>query len=54
VDWLYRAAASAHCLEGKSYPDIVAELRAMGMQVDAEALRKAVDRWVKKAVEIKV
>jgi hypothetical protein len=53
-DWQTRAAASAHCLEGKSYPDIVAELRAMGVQADAEALRKAVDRWVKKAVEIKV
>jgi hypothetical protein len=49
-DWQTRAAASAHCLEGKDYPQIVKEMKTVGIATNVETLRKAVNRWLKEAI----
>lgn len=48
ADLRTRAAMSAHCVEGRRYCDIAKDFNQP--DVDAEALRKAVDRWILKNI----
>lgn len=45
-DPLLRAVLHGRCLEGKSYPALAGELARAGIPATADALRKAVDRWL--------
>lgn len=48
TDLRTRAALSARCVEGRRYCDIARDFAQP--DVDAEALRKAVDRWISKNI----
>lgn len=46
-DALLRAMLSSVCVEGKKPQDVAIELTEEGYDIEAEAIRKRVDRWIK-------
>lgn len=49
-DYLLRAAISAICILGKKPQEVAVEWMEQGRDLDAEAIRRRVDRWVEQNV----
>lgn len=49
-DVILRAAISGICILGKKPQDVAVELMEMGCDMDADAIRRRVDRWVERNV----
>lgn len=49
-DYLLRAAISAICILGKKPQEVAVEWMEQGCDLDAEAIRRRVDRWVEQNV----
>lgn len=49
-DFILRAAISGICILGKKPQDVAVELMEMGCDMDADAIRRRVDRWVEQNV----
>lgn len=50
-DVILRAAISGICILGKKPQDVAVELMEMGCDMDADAIRRRVDRWVERNVK---
>lgn len=49
-DVILRAAISGICILGKKPQDVAVELMEMGCDMDADAIRRRIDRWVEQNV----
>lgn len=49
-DVILRAAISGICIIGKKPQEVAVELMEMGCDIDADAIRRRVDRWVERNV----
>ena len=49
-DYLHRAAISDICILGKKPQEVAVEWMEQGRDLDAEAIRRRVDRWVEQNV----